>query len=971
MTQGTLARRGFTDSATAHRRLADWDHSYEPLLDLIAASADPDQALLGLDRLTDHLPELLDRLLSDQNLARQTVLVLGGSAALLQHLLAHPDHLDHLAEPARRRTAVELRAELLQAVGADPAAEAPVAETDADPLRIAYRAALLRIAARDLGAPEPIEVLPDIAAELADLADATLEAALAVARHEIGPDRAARTRLAVLALGKAGAQELNYVSDVDVLFVAEPADDRVGGDESIRIATQLAARLVGICSAHTAAGTIWQVDTALRPEGKAGQLVRTLASHRGYYEKWAGTWEFQAMLKARPAAGDRELGREFVEMLTPMVWRVGERDHFIDDARAMRLRVIEHIPDKVSDRELKLGPGGLRDVEFSVQLLQLVHGRVDERLRSRSTLDALRALIDHGYVGREDGKGFALAYQFLRTLEHRIQLQRLRRSHVLPTAEDDLRRIGRSLHYADPVNGLLNTWRTTAQRVQALHRRLFYSPVLDAVASIPSDGLRLTTEAAQDRLAALGYEDPKAALRHIEALSQGVSRRAEIQRQLLPAMLGWFADAPNPDHGLLAFRQTSDALGTTPWYLRALRDEGELAHRFARILASSRYAVSLLRRAPQSVQMLADDHELIPRSFERLRSEMSAAAGRQSSPNAAVEAIRAIRRRELFRIAAADLLGFLDVLAVGESLTDLASATIHTALAVTRNPKELDPNVTIAVIAMGRWGGRELSYASDADAMFVMSSDDTRGGSAVITELRRLLSLPGADPALAIDTNLRPEGKGGPLIRSLPAYRVYYERWSATWEMQALIRAAPLAGDLDLGRQLMAIVEPYRWPADGLTAAQLTDIRRLKARMEVERLPRGTDPAKHLKLGPGGLSDVEWTVQLLQLQHAGRLPQLRTGRTIEALQVATDAGLLAPRQAQWLREAWLTASRIRNQIMLVRGRGSDTFPTDPRELSAVAQLMGRRPGEGSHLVADYQRIARRAKRVVDEIFWQG
>jgi glutamate-ammonia-ligase adenylyltransferase len=971
ITQGTLARRGFTDSATAHQRLAGWDHSYEPLLDLIAASADPDQALLGLDRLTDDLPGLLDRLLAEPDLARQTILVLGGSAALLQHLLAHPDHLDQLAEPARRRTAAELRAELLQSVGADPGADAPVATTDADPLRIAYRAVLLRIAARDLGAPEPIEALPDIAAELADLADATLEAALAVARHEIGAERAGRTRLAVIALGKSGAQELNYVSDVDVIFVAEPADDQVSADESIRIATQLAARLVGICSAHTAAGTIWQVDTALRPEGKAGQLVRTLASHRGYYEKWAGTWEFQAMLKARPAAGDQELGRQFVEMITPMVWRVGERDHFIEDARAMRLRVIDHIPDKVTDRELKLGPGGLRDVEFSVQLLQLVHGRVDERLRSRSTLDALRALIDHGYVGREDGKGFALAYQFLRTLEHRIQLQRLRRTHVLPTAEDDLRRIGRSLHYGDPVNGLLNTWRTTAQRVKALHRRLFYSPVLDAVASIPSDGLRLTTEAAQDRLAALGYEDPKAALRHIEALSQGVSRRAEIQRQLLPAMLGWFADAPNPDHGLLAFRQTSDALGNTPWYLRALRDEGELAHRFARILASSRYAVSLLRRAPQSVQMLADDHELVPRSFERLRSEMSAAAGRQSGPAVAVEAIRAIRRRELFRIAAGDLLGFLDVLAVGEALTDLASATIHTALAVTRDAEDLDPNTTIAVIAMGRWGGGELSYASDADAMFVMSSDDTRGGSAVITELRRLLALPGADPALAIDTNLRPEGKGGPLIRSLQAYRAYYERWSATWEMQALIRAAPLAGDRDLGRQLMAIIEPYRWPADGLTPTQLTDIRRLKARMEAERLPRGTDPGKHLKLGPGGLSDVEWTVQLLQLQHAGRLPQLRTGRTIQALDAAAEAGLLAARQAEWLREAWLTASRIRNQIMLVRGRGSDTFPTDPRELSAVAQLMGRGPGEGSHLVADYQRIARRAKRVVDEIFWQG
>lgn len=998
ITQGALARRGFADSAAALSRLADWTSDCGPLLDLITASADPDHALLGLDRLADEVPGLLPRLVAEPDLARHLILVLGGSSALQQHLVANPEHLEQLTDVART-SAADLRSELLRTIGADPDAAHPVAAEPpgqpGDPLRIAYRGALLRIAARDLAAPEPIEMMPEVAAELSDLADATLDAALAVARRSIGPERAARCRLAVIGLGKCGAQELNYVSDVDVLFVAEPAgdhteaDEQVGLDEAITIATQLAAEMTRICSAHTNAGTIWEVDSALRPEGKAGPLVRTMISHRGYYEKWAKPWEFQAMLKARPAAGDLELGGEFVEMITPMVWRVAERDHFIPDTRAMRTRVIDHIPQRVADRELKLGPGGLRDVEFSVQLLQLVHGRADERLRSRSTLEGLHALIDYGYVGREDGKGFGLAYQFLRSLEHRIQLQRLRRTHVLPTSEDDLRALGRSLHYSDPVKGLLNTWRSTAHRVRQLHRRLFYSPVLDAVASIPSADLRLTAKAAEDRLKALGYDDPKAALRHIEALSNGVSRRAEIQRQLLPAMLTWFADAPNPDHGLLAFRQTSDALGTTPWYLRALRDEGAMAERFARILASSRYAVSLLQRAPQVVQMLADDHELTPRSFEHLRAEMSAAAGRQRTPTAAVEAIRAIRRRELFRIAAGDLLGMNDVLAVGEALSDLASATVHTALAVARAaaasgpsagaaPETTDAGIdgvpTIGVIAMGRWGGHEVGYASDADAMFVISGSGagsaTKVGGAVITELRRLLSLPGADPALVIDADLRPEGKGGPLVRSLDAYRSYYDRWSATWERQALIRAAPLAGDRELGAELINIVDPLRWPAEGLDATQLTEIRRLKARMEAERMPRGTDPSKHLKLGPGGLTDVEWTVQLLQLQHAHAIPELRTTRTIQALEVATKHGLIREQQARWLRQSWLLASQIRNQVMLVRGRGSDTFPTDARELSAVAELMGRSAGEGSHLVASYQRVARRARRVVDAIFWQ-
>ena len=948
--QGTLARRGFVDAVAAERIIGFWADEYEPLLDLLAKSADPDLALASLDRLCESLPDLLARLKAAPVLARQLIMVLGGSSKLSHHLIAHPEHLELLESELVKVSAASLRRELLEATGADPESPLPIAtDPTGDQLRIAYRGALLRIAARDLCAPEPIEAVVDIADELSDLADATLEAALSIARLKLG-ENALKTRLAVVGLGKCGAQELNYVSDVDVLFVAEPVVDSdgtplVSNDQAVQIATRMAAEMTRICSAHTSAGTIWEVDAALRPEGKAGQLVRTLSSHRIYYEKWAKTWEFQAMLKARPSAGDLELGQAFVDLVAPMVWRAAERENFVADTQAMRKRVVAHIPTRDQGRELKLGEGGLRDVEFSVQLLQLVHGRVDERLRSRATLPALKSLIENGYVGREDGKRFALAYRFLRTLEHRIQLFMLRRTHLLPNNNHDLRRLGRSFGYKDPVNELLSTWRHTAQRVRRLHERLFYSPLLDAVAKIPSTELRLTTDAALDRLRGLGYADPTAALRHIAALSQGVTRQAAIQRQLLPAMLGWFAQAPNPDHGLLAFRQVSEALGTPPWYLRALRDEGTMAERLARILASSRYAVELLKRAPQTVQMLADDQELRPRSLAELKAEMHAAAGRQSNSVAAVEAIRAIRRRELFRVAAGDLLGDNDVLSVGAALTDLASATIDATLAVAEEASR-GPVPRIAVIAMGRWGGRELSYASDADAMFVMedatggASDPTKVATAVINEMRTLLTRPSADPALSIDADLRPEGKGGALIRSLTAYRNYYSRWSSTWELQAMVRADALAGDEELGKALMAEIDGHRWPEGGLSASQLTEIRKLKARVEAERLPRGANPAKHTKLGPGGIADVEWTVQLLQLQHAHELPALRSSQTIVALRAARDAGIIDAMDAGHLEAAWMLASRIRNQIMLMRGRGSDSLPSDNRELASLAELLG-------------------------------
>jgi glutamate-ammonia-ligase adenylyltransferase len=232
-----------------------------------------------------------------------------------------------------------------------------------------------------------------------------------------------------------------------------------------------------------------------------------------------------------------------------------------------------------------------------------------------------------------------------------------------------------------------------------------------------------------------------------------------------------------------------------------------------------------------------------------------------------------------------------------------------------------------------------------------------------------LLALPAPDPPLKVDADLRPEGRQGPLVRSLASYAAYYERWSLVWESQALLRAEPIAGDEELGRRFLDLIEPVRHPVGGLSDADVREVRRIKARVESERLPRGADPAGHLKLGPGGLADVEWTVQLLQLRHAARLPQLRTPRTLEALVAATGAGLLDEADAQTLSAAWRLASRIRNAQLLVRGRPRDTLPGDSRELAAVARVVGYAPGHTGELVEDYRRAARRARGVVERVFY--
>ena len=984
-----LLRHGFVDSDRTLAGMAQLGDHAEPLVALLGRTADPDLALAGLLRLVEAVDdplELLNGVADDEGTAMRLLSVLGASQALTDHLVRHPEQWRELTDPtlgSTRPAAYAVRAGLLAAVGADPLADVPVATLPEgralDAMRVEYRRVLVRLAARDLAHHVSVD---DVAAELSDLAAGTLDAGLAVARAKVGED-AASVRLAVIAMGKCGGHELNYVSDVDVIFVHEPVE---GASEAVatRAATQLATQLMRACSEHTAEGTIWPVDAALRPEGKSGPLVRTMAGMRGYYERWAKTWEFQALLKARPVAGDLELGQQFVELVAPLVWGVAGRDGFVGDVQAMRRRVVETIPAREADRQLKLGVGGLRDVEFAVQLLQLVHGRGDESLRVGATLGALAALTTGGYVGRADGEAMHQAYAFLRTLEHRIQLFQLRRTHVVPSDEASLRRLARGMGYVKDAEAALDDdWQGWRREVRRLHEKLFYRPLLEAAARMPDqmtdDEAGLSADAAVSRLAALGFVDPKAALRNLEALTSGVTRTASIQKALMPVMLGWFADSPDPDAALFGFRRLSESLGSTPWYLSTLRDEGHVAERLARVLGTSRFATTLIEREPLGVRMLGED--LTPRDVIQLMFEMTASAGRQDDLVEAVRSIRAVRRRELLRLSAGDLFGEIDVADVGAGLSRLTDATLEATLeAVGRSVREqqgLDEAPTaIAVVAMGRYGGFELSYGSDADVMFVhepVPDADPHAAATyaqtVANELRRLLALPMTDPPLEVDADLRPEGKQGPLVRTLESYAAYYAKWSAVWEFQALLRADAVVGDEGLRQRFTELIDPLRFPAAGITDADVAEVRRVKARVDRERLPRGADPNTHLKLGRGGLADIEWTVQLLQMRHAGTEPGLRTPRTLDALGAAGEVGLLSAEDADVLVRSWRMVSRVRNAVTLVQGKGSDQLPRDPRTKTAMAAVLGYPHGGSDEMVNDYLRTTRRARAVVDRVFW--
>ncbi|PVZ09000.1 bifunctional [glutamine synthetase] adenylyltransferase/[glutamine synthetase]-adenylyl-L-tyrosine phosphorylase [Actinomycetospora cinnamomea] len=1022
------ARLGLTDPDAGPRlaALGWWDGDApvpgtELVVWALARSPDPDLALLAVERLREALGEqewaaLDEALRTDQGLRGRLLGVLGGSTALGDHLVAHPERWRTLRSegtPGRTFDASQLpdlaerTRTLLGAVGADPDADpgasGPPRATVLEPagigvLRLAHRDEVLALAAADLQAvcePElPVVPVEVVSAQLADLAAAGLRAALAVADATIadalggkddrerdggGREKALPCRLAVIGMGKCGGRELNYVSDIDVIFVAEGATD---------VATRLASTMMRI-----ATEAFLEVDANLRPEGRQGALVRTLDGHVSYYERWAKTWEFQALLKARWVAGDEELAAQYREAVEEMVWTAADRDDFVADVRAMRRRVEDHIRADHADRELKLGRGGLRDVEFAVQLLQMVHGRGDETIRSPNTLEALAALADGGYVGRDDAANLAASYRFLRMLEHRVQLQKMRRTHLFPTDDDVAaqRWLARAAKLRadgsrDAVGVLRHERSRHTVRVRRLHEKLFYQPLLESVARVPGEALVLTSDSAMRRLKALGWTSPQGALGHLQALTSGVSRASRIQRALLPVLLDELGRTADPDHGLLAYRKVSEALAGTPWFLGYLRDEGIAAERLMRVLGTSRWVAELMPRTPEVLRLLAGDGpdaELVARRPEEVAASLRRAVARHTDPDSAGQVGRSMRRIELVRVACADLLGLIDVSAVCSALSSIWVAVLQAALDAAERGQVGSGDgggarpARIAVIGMGRLGGAELGYSSDADVLFVCEPTDgvdeseaVRYAKAVAEATISALGAPSPDPPLEVDTKLRPEGRGGPLVRTLDSYRQYYAKLAETWEHQALLRARPVAGDEALGAAFVEAIDPVRYPADGLPDKAAVEIRRIKARVDNERLPRRADRALHTKLGTGGLSDVEWTVQLLQLQHAGAVESLRTPSTLEALDAAAKAGLVEPADAEALAAGWTMATRARGAATLVRGKPTDEVPRSGRELAAVAAALGHDPdADPGEFLDEYRRTTRRARAVVDRIFY--
>lgn len=932
------------------------------LLELVRASADPEAALPRLEQFassygaTECEPLLRERIANSPHLRRALVAVVAASRSLAAHLRAHPQDVALIETPPKRHIVDDGEATVLALEAAETSGDGLDAAIDA--IRLHKRRVYLELAAADLlGIPS----LEEVGSTLSALATACIEAALAVITRHLG---LTAPPIGVIGMGKLGGGELNYASDIDVMFVSR------GRQPDIE--QKAAELLVAAIGGKTPVAMIFRVDADLRPEGRAGPLVRSLESFRIYWEKWADTWEFQALLKARPVAGDMALGGEFIDAASSYVWPDVLDPDAIRAIRAMKVRTEQELVRRgVADREVKRGRGGIRDVEFAVQLLQLVHGRHDKSLRLRGTLPALAALADGGYVDRPDAEMLGDAYRFLRRVEHHLQLRDERQVYALPETDDGMEHLARTLGLRSRGNigareVFEELYREQTTVVRSIHERLFFRPLLEAFGQSSQAGL--SVEAAEERLAAFGFTDIRSARAGLVELTSGLSRASRLMDQLLPLIMGWLADSPDPDLGLTGLRKLVDAVGDKANLVTTFRENATAVQRLCTILGTSRVLGDLIVREPETLATLSEE-SFEPKSPTEIRDDAMSFISWRPGFDERLGAVHRFHRREFLRMATGDLISNTAAVEIGGGLAALGDSVLQVALDAAIDSVG-GPVMDFAILGMGSLGGAEMAYSSDLDVIFIYDGDDAYERAMKVADrlAGAFRGVTAEGIAFRLDADLRPEGRSGPMVRSLESTIQYYRQWAETWEFQAMTKARHVAGTPALTATLLSEIEPLIWP-DPFPEERVRQIRMMKARMERDRIPAGEDPKFHLKLGPGGLTDVEFAVQLLALEHGGSHLEVRGRNTRETLIALVEIGAIDAESASRLSDGFEFCTRVRNRLFLIKGRQVDSLPSNPKDATRLGESLGWLESPRSGLREEYRRITRRARAAFEEVFF--
>jgi [glutamine synthetase] adenylyltransferase / [glutamine synthetase]-adenylyl-L-tyrosine phosphorylase len=954
----------------------------------LAAAGDPAAAFNRLARLLElgdaaPLPGRVAPLLR----------ILGGSAALAGALVAEGTAWPTLLETVltvRTRTAADHRSALDR--GAVDRAELQTM------LRRHRHRELLRIGGRDLVGLASVE---ETVRELSALAEGAIDAAVASVRARLTREWGeARGAFVVLGMGKLGGEELNYSSDVDLVYVYEADGEQAGARTLAQFFSRLAEDVTRALGERTGDGVVFRVDLRLRPGGTEGPVAVALPAALSYYETFGETWERAAWLKARPVGGDRALGERLVGELVPFVHRRYLDFGTIEDLKVMKRKVDASLrAPEAASRDVKLGRGGIREVEFFVQAQQLVHGGKDARLRARGTLEVLAALSDAGYVAPALAERVAAAYRFLRDVEHKLQIVEERQTQLVPRDPDELLALARRLGFrgADVVDAFETARARHGAVVQDAFGALFHGAEEERRREAAPELALLVEELDQEeravwRLGQLGFRDIEAAYRDLRLLRDGPphapasARRRQALAALAPALLVEIARSAAPERALRHLATFISTIGARTSYLHLLLENPGVMRLLVRLFATSEFLSAFFLRHPELLDSLVRaDLVCIERPADEMAADLHARLAAAPDLEAELDTLRRFRHEEFLRIGVHDIEGVLEPDGVEAQLTALAETCLRAALGIARREvlartglPDASPTDGLAVLGMGKLGSGELGYASDLDLIFVYDEGDPawwtnrivahefftriaqRAISALQTPTREGI-------AYHIDTRLRPSGNQGPLVTSLDAFEAYHRASAQTWERQALIRARVVVGPADLAARLDAVVARFVY-GRGIEPAEMAEIARMRTRIEHERGDADA-AAVNVKTGRGGLIDVEFLVQMLQLRWGHRHAGVRTRATIAAIGALAAAGLLSPDDARVLAEGHRFLRTVESRLRLERDQAVDAV--DAAALATLARRLGY-AGDDATVVAalraDHARHGDAIRAVYDRLF---
>jgi [glutamine synthetase] adenylyltransferase / [glutamine synthetase]-adenylyl-L-tyrosine phosphorylase len=965
----------------------------EELEALCHLAPDPDLALAGVERFLD-----VDALPSGRDLLEALVLLTGSSRLAASALARDPRMLRRAARSPfahRARPEDSMRAVLARAVRRlDP-------EDVAGLHRVLRRFAsreVLRIALRDLRRARVDEITGDLSA----LASAALHTAIGFhdrrlrARHGAPDglgDRELGAGFCAIAMGKLGARELNFSSDIDLVYVYQ-ADGNTTGERPLThfaYYARLAELVTESLAKVTEDGFVFRVDLNLRPDGRSGPIVNGVRAAELYYQAFGRSWERNALVKARPAAGDLAVGAELLALLEPFVWRRSLDLGIIEEIQAMKARIDARAGAEGKD-DLKLGKGGIREAEFFVSALQLLHGGKlrDPGIRERAVLRALDRLLFAGIVPARDRDAISDAYLFLRRAEHRVQMVDGRQTHRLPPPEERLG-LARSMGYAD-VEKFEAALGGHRERVSALFAGLLGTGS-GAAPLDPELALLADQQVEPDRRKEIalrrGFGNPDQTIAAIDALAR---RATPFSRMGDPAaavaLLTEVAATPDPDQAIAHLSEFAAALQSPEPYFRLLRDSPRVARQLVSLFGTSDFLSKRFLRHPELVdQLIRDDQVVLEKPMAGFREEIASRLATVPADTQIDEALerklaelRRYKNEEVLRIAMHDIAGSIRLSSVADQLSDLAEALLGAALELAEEEaraKGRMPPGRLTVMALGKLGGRELGYHSDLDLIFLYPASgpgeaDSPGQSTAHTLYARLaerflsfLQMPLREGFLyKIDTRLRPSGNQGALVTSDQGFARYHlaspdspQVRSQLWERQALLRARFAAGDAAFfDRVRRDVLEPVLFGTAVDRAALAGEVVRMRERMESE-IGKEAAKGKNPKVGRGGIVDIEFAVQYLQLAHGHDQPSIRSPRTPEALRLLRGAGLLREGTYDALAHGYEFHRQLATRMRIVHDYGIDYLPAGGRALAQLARRLGYHGEDpGARLLADYGRI---------------